>query len=479
MDFLRPGRYDPNNPRTRGYKPIHVAAHIGNNAQIERLVSSGTSVDAEATPVLDNRTTYPLLVALEMRHASTIVLLLDLGANPYKPFIPTRPFGGSGRKLTIKSDNFCFVHAFFDVARQPNPKRGFDHTECLSIFKKLQERGIFIHGANFSECLRLNNFHLGGGGEELLEFYLEQGANPDTLYAYRDKRATYKTWHAPVLQKYLNYPSIITLLRSYGADITKLVDHGHRSRGTVRQYVLGISQSDVIDHDSKKNEALRVQDPEATIKALTDPVELKFPRSSGGSDSNSPEMSSMRAKIERLESQLLACGQSLETCESEKASMRSELSSLEDDMSNISETLTRARGESREKDRTIDGLNRAKTSMQQTINDLRTAVNDGLLTTNRLRAEIERLKEEIRILRGVAPSSGERERERPRQAPVPDPEPSSGFECKYPFNRATATRRQRIASCVPAQGGVFDNVRTATGGRYTHKQKCIEECFIP
>ena len=167
--------------------------------------------------------------------------------------------------------------------------------------------------------------------------------------------------------------------------------------------------------------------------------------------------------------------------------MRSELSILEDEIGDISARLTRARRESREKDRAIDGLNRAKTSMKQTIRDLRVAVDDGLLTTNRLKAEIERLKEEIRILRGAAPSSGgegerprqpERERYRPRQAPVPDPEPSSGFECKYPFDRDTATPRQRIDSCVPARGGVFDNVRTATGGRYTHKQKCIKECYI-
>lgn len=110
-------------------------------------------------------------------------------------------------------------------------------------------------------------------------------------------------------------------------------------------------------------------------------------------------------------------------------------------------------------------------------------MDEGLLTTNRLREEVVRLKEEIRILRGAAPSTGE-ERGSPEQEeekePVPDPDPSasSGFECTNPYNRSTATVRQRIDSCVPAQGGIFDNIRTALGGRYTHKQKCIEKkCY--
>ena len=62
-------------------------------------------------------------------------------------------------------------------------------------------------------------------------------------------------------------------------------------------------------------------------------------------------ISSMKQNIERLEAQLLACGQSLETCESEMASMCAELYRLEDDIA-----ATRVRGESREKYRTIDGF---------------------------------------------------------------------------------------------------------------------------
>ena len=70
---------------------------------------------------------------------------------------------------------------------------------------------------------------------------------------------------------------------------------------------------------------------------------------------------------------------------------------------------------------------------------------------------------------------------KPRAKPssTPNPMHPHGFECKTPYNRSSATIRQRIDSCVPARGGVFDNVRTATGGRYTNRQKCIEECYIP
>lgn len=49
------------------------------------------------------------------------------------------------------------------------------------------------------------------------------------------------------------------------------------------------------------------------------------------------------------------------------------------------------------------------------------AVEDGLLATNRLKAEIEKLKGEIRILRGAAPSSGQRARETPQQEEKEEP----------------------------------------------------------
>lgn len=111
----------------------------------------------------------------------------------------------------------------------------------------------------------------------------------------------------------------------------------------------------------------------------------------------------MKAKIDRLEAQLLPCGQSLETCEPEKASKRAELRSLEDVIGVISDRLKLTRGESSEKDRTIDGLNRAKTDLEQTIRLLRVAVGEGLLTTNSLNSNVERLNEDSHILSGAAP----------------------------------------------------------------------------
>lgn len=401
-----------------------------------------------------------------MNHASIILLLLDLGADPRKP---TKIHKYQRRDREVTSDRGSFAHTFLATCGDSNPNRRHEimsHTDRLNILKKLKELGIHIHGAKFSEALAHEDFHPGSGSEKLLEFYLEEGANPDTQYAaVLAETNTGKRF--PVLQKYLNHPSILKLLRSYAADVGNLF-YGD----SVSEYVHGLGYT-IKD--------FRVHDPEAAIKALTDPVELKYPRSSGSSDD--PRVPSLKAKIERLESQLLACGQSLETCESEKASMRSQLYDLQIEIDAISERLTRARGESRDKDRTIDGLNRVIADLERTIRLLRAAVDDGLLTTNRLNAEIERLKEEIRILRDADPSAGERERESPQQEEqeesVPDPEPSSGFECKTPYNRSTATARQRIASCAPAEGGVFDKIRTATGGRYTHKQKCIEECYIP
>lgn len=172
-----------------------------------------------------------------------------------------------------------------------------------------------------------------------------------------------------------------------------------------------------------------------------------------------------RQEIERVESRLLDCGQALETCESEKASMRSQLSSLEADMATISERLARVRGESREHNRVIDDLIRAKTALEQTIRLLRAAVDEGLLNTSTLRAEIEKLKEDIRILREAA---GERARENPE--PVPDPQPAQPerWECVTPFSRSSPTAMQRRNSCVRAEGG-----------RYPNYQTCVEQCSIP
>ena len=380
-------------PNMNNAEILHIAVLDGNNAEISRLVSSGTDVDAYTVPEERGyriHSQHPLQVALAHGHASTILLLLDLGADPRKPTIDHLR-DRHGRYLGQQDDHTCcFINLFYrKLSNKYHTGRFvFNHKQHLDILKKLKERGFSRHGANFSEALGHTDFHSGRGGEKLLEFFLEEGANPDTTYTYQYNDNRYGSPRgngtAPMLQKYLNHTSILKLLRSYGADVSLLL-----RLGSLREFVDGFngSNSYVMDHDRTQKE-FRVHDPEATIKALTDPVERKFPRSSSRT-SDDPRVPGLRAKIERLESQLLACGQSLETCESEKESMRSELSILEDEIGNISARLTRARGESREKDRAIDGLNRAKTSMKQTIRDLRVAVDDGLLTTNRLKAEIE------------------------------------------------------------------------------------------
>lgn len=480
---------------TIGFQPIHAAAGTGNNAEISRLVASGADMNAETYDVRKIRyepvrdpSTYPLLIALKNGHTSTILLLLDLGADARKPITRHKRRHGryvDGTEIVLGE---TFVNTYYRDYLSQGPRNVYQYKprDHIKILEKMKEKGFVRHPGNFSNVLEFRDFRPHDGSIELLEYLLEEGANPDTRYSYWAKNLGYiginnprprNPGSAPILQKYLKFPSIIKLLRSYGADVTLLRNHQDSGENSFDNIVRGYTDRQYYISDSEHGEPMIVRDVERTVKALTDPVELKKPRWTDGT-SDDPRVPSLTAKIERLESQLLACGQSLATCESEKAFMRQELSSLKHEIDAVSERLARARGISSEKDRTIDGLNRAKAAMEQTIEDLKTAVDNGLLTTNRLKAEIERLKEEIRILKGAAP----REREgdgSAQEAPVPDPEPSSGFECTYPYNRGTATTRQRLDSCVPAQGGVFDNVRTATGGRYTHRQKCIEECYTP
>lgn len=77
-----------------------------------------------------------------------------------------------------------FLRAFSGGAES-----GMNHTDALNILQKLKEKhGTFVHGANFSKCLERVHFGRGHGGEDLLEFYLKEGANPDTRYTYRNER---------------------------------------------------------------------------------------------------------------------------------------------------------------------------------------------------------------------------------------------------------------------------------------------------
>lgn len=425
----------------REFLPIHKAAYSGDNAEISRLVSSGADVDADinaGNQCINAGNQWPSFIAFARGHASTVLLLLDLGADPNKLL----------RRLLKETQYRSY----------------YTDEDYVKILKKVKERGAYIHPDYYGKDFRDCKFDSGRGSEELMEFYLNEGVNPDpgtSIFLLKSRRMVGVSY----LTKHLNNPPILKLLRSYGADATDVLKT--YKNPTLENMFQLPGQGRDRNGDWQQ---FRVIDGEATYKALTEPVEQKYP-GFWGCSSNDPRVPSLNAKIERLESQLLACGQSLETCKSEKASMRSQLYGLEDEIAAVSARLTQARTESRNKDLTIDRLERVKVDLEQSIDVLRVAVDEGLLTTNRLKAEIEQLKEDIRILGGAARSAGEREER--------DPPPTSGYECRTPYNRDTATMRQRIDSCVPVEGGVFDNVRTATGGRYTNRQMCIEDCYIP
>lgn len=57
-------------------------------------------------------------------------------------------------------------------------------------------------------------------------------------------------------------------------------------------------------------------------------------------------------------------------------------------------------------------------------------------------------------------SSGGRREEEPLE---------QGFECVKPYSKRSVKTRDRLESCVPAEGGVFDNIRTAMCGRFTDR----------
>lgn len=106
-------------------------------------------------------------------------------------------------------------------------------------------------------------------------------------------------------------------------------------------------------------------------------------------------------------------------------------------------------------------LNLIKSDLEEKVRLLKTAVENGNMENSRLLREISILMEEIETMKKFTlPAS-----------------PEKGFECVKPFRKSNATIRDRVNSCVPVEGGTFDNIRTADGGRFTNKQKCIEVCY--
>lgn len=124
--------------------------------------------------------------------------------------------------------------------------------------------------------------------------------------------------------------------------------------------------------------------------------------------------------------------------------------------------MTRFRGHNADFKKTIEKLTLINRDLESKIEMLKEAAGSGNLGEKRLLDEIRMLKEEIKILRGFAGSSN---------IPL-----AKGYECVQPYNRNKANKRVRVESCVPAEGGIFDNIRTAFGGRFTNKQRCIEAC---
>lgn len=152
-----------------------MAAHTGNNAEISKLVSSGIDVDTFTdTPLERNdgpRT--PLQIAFESRRVSSVLLLLDLGADPRTPVPCFRNIRYADGEHTVHLSSF--VHTFLGDCTGGGEY--CNHIDRLRILKKLKQRGIYMHGANFSACLGAERFD--HGSDNLLEYYLEEGANPD------------------------------------------------------------------------------------------------------------------------------------------------------------------------------------------------------------------------------------------------------------------------------------------------------------
>lgn len=132
-------------PRTRGYRPIHMATFTGNNAKISRLVSSGTDVNTEtyyAERIQNNYSnkpvrlpsTYPLLIALKKNNVLTILLLLDLGADPHKPTTQSRT---KGQQILGEMANYggSFLNTFLNTCRQNSNQTPLSHTGRLQILK--------------------------------------------------------------------------------------------------------------------------------------------------------------------------------------------------------------------------------------------------------------------------------------------------------------------------------------------------------
>jgi len=73
---------------------------------------------------------------------------------------------------------------------------------------------------------------------------------------------------------------------------------------------------------------------------------------------------------------------------------------------------------------------------------------------------------------GVAAAYGAYKAAKTGSKPKPKPSTTSqtmGYKCIKPYNRSTATTRDRVKSCSSSK---------VSGGTYSTRQPCIEKCYI-
>ena len=167
----------------------------------------------------------------------------------------------------------------------------------------------------------------------------------------------------------------------------------------------------------------------------------------------------------------------LQECETEKASVKEQLETLGEEISDISAQMSRVRGESVRDKEDVSRLNLIIHDLEDKIDILNQVSKSGTMENQRLLSEIFILKEEIETLKTFVDNRTDTPEPDTYESTQEEEQIEKGYECVKPFRKSGATRRDRLDSCVPAEGGVFDNIRTALGGRFTNKQKCIEVCY--
>lgn len=284
---------------------------------------------------------------------------------------------------------------------------------------------------------------------EDLDYLISLGAD---IYVRGDKNG-----NRDMFMIHMDKPENIRVLLSYGLNPNRVVE---RNNGKGPGRARFSSFRDFLNKNDKAEREI--------LDILDEPIERKYPQSYNVS-------SPSRETQEKLN----ICIKDLGKCETDKHDIQLQLILMSHDISNLSEEISRVKGESINDKERINRLNAIKLDLEGKIVLLNIAVENGTLGRKRLIEEIDILKNEIRILRGFTETRGREEEE--EDAPNVFQREDSvqrGYECVEPYRKSNATRKSRVDSCVPVEGGIFDNIRTEEGGRFTNKQKCIEVCHI-